>query len=309
MEHLAFALSVTGPIFLMIIAGYLLSTRGVVRERFIDDASRLVFHITLPALLFISIYTSNAKPMEEIPLLTAGILGSFIMIPLAWLLARPVMPGDRSAFIQGAYRGNAAIIGLAWVEKAYGVSGVSHSAALVAALTIQFNVIAVVLFVLYNQNTGFGWRKLALELFKNPLILGVIAAILCRILEVKLPDMLRDTIQYLASVSLPLGLICIGASMKLGLLLHSSPTALVASLLKLVAAPAIALVIGWMMGLRPEYLGYLLLMTGAPCAISAFVMAHSMGGNSQLTANIVGLSTLLSVVTASIGLALLKVYF
>ncbi|MFS1525503.1 AEC family transporter [Microbulbifer sp. 2304DJ12-6] len=309
MENLVFAFSVTGPIFLMIVAGYLLSISGIVRERFIDDASRLVFHITLPALLFISIYASKARPMEEVPLLTAGVLGSFAMIPLAWLLARPLVPSDRSAFIQGTYRGNLAIVGLAWVEKAYGGSGVSHAATLVAALAVQFNVIAVVLFVLYNKDTNFSWRMLAWELFKNPLILGVFAAILCRMLEVKLPDMVRDTIQDLASVSLPLGLICIGASMKIGVLLHSPPTALAASLLKLVVAPAISFVIGWMMGLSPEYLGYLLLMTGAPCAISAFVMAHTMGGNSQLTAHIVGLSTLLSVVTASIGLVLLKVYF
>ncbi|GAB2877099.1 AEC family transporter [Microbulbifer echini] len=308
MENLAFALSVTGPIFLMIIGGYLLKLKGIVRTSFIDDASRLVFHITLPALLFINIYSSDASPSKEIPLLTAGVLGTFLMLPLAWLLARPIMPMDRSAFIQGAFRGNVAIVGLAWIQKAYGDTGVSNSAALVAALTIQFNVIAVVLFVLYNKETKFGWRILFWELVKNPLILGVFAAIVCRMLAIRLPEVLHDTIQYLASVSLPLGLICVGASMKMRTLMRSSPTALVASLLKLVVAPMVCLLIGLVLGMSPEYLGYLMLMAGSPCAISAFVMAHAMGGNSQLTANIVGLSTLLSVVTASIGLALLKVY-
>ncbi|WP_020413036.1 AEC family transporter [Microbulbifer variabilis] len=309
MENLVFALSVTGPIFLMIIGGYLLKYKGIVRDSFIDDASRLVFHVALPALLFINIYSSDANPAQEIDLLVAGVLGTFVMLPLAWLLARPVSPMDRSAFIQGAFRGNVAIVGLAWIEKAYGSEGVSNSAGLVAALTIQFNVIAVALFVLYNKDRKFGWRMMLWELVKNPLILGVIAAIVCRLLAVRLPEVLHDTIQYLASVGLPLGLICIGASMKMRTLMRSSPTALAASLLKLVVAPIVCLLIGLALGMSPEYLGYLILMTGAPCAISAFVMAHAMGGNSQLTANIVGLSTLLSVVTASIGLALLKVYF
>ncbi|MFA0812928.1 AEC family transporter [Microbulbifer epialgicus] len=309
MENLVFALSVTGPIFLMIIGGYLLTLRGVVRSSFIDDASKLVFHISLPALLFINIYSAEADPSQEIYLLTAGFLTTFVMIFLAWLLARPVAVADRSAFIQGAFRGNVAIVGLAWIEKAYGDTGVSDSAALVAVLTIQFNVIAVALFVLYSKNTKFGWRTLVWELVKNPLILSVLVAILCRMLEVRLPEVLQDTIQYLASVSLPLGLLCIGASMKMRALVRSSPTALAVSLLKLVVAPVVSLLIGLGLGMGPEYLGYLILMMGAPCAISAFVMAHAMGGNSQLTANIVGLSTLLSVVTASIGLALLKVYF
>ncbi|WHI53116.1 AEC family transporter [Microbulbifer sp. MLAF003] len=103
MENLVFALSVTGPIFLMIIGGYLLKYKGIVRDSFIDDASRLVFHVALPALLFINIYSSDANPAQEIDLLVAGVLGTFVMLPLAWLLARPVSPMDRSAFIQGLF--------------------------------------------------------------------------------------------------------------------------------------------------------------------------------------------------------------
>ncbi|WP_413665599.1 AEC family transporter [Microbulbifer sp. CNSA002] len=308
MENISFALLVTGPIFLMIIGGYLLTRQGMLHKSFIDDATVLVFNVMLPALLFDSIYSSNAKPSEEIPLLTAGILGTFAIIPISWLMARPITVKDRSAFIQGAFRGNVAIVGLAWVEKAFGESGVSHSAVLVAALTIQFNVFAVILFVFYNEEKKFSLGLLLKELAKNPLIIGVFLAILCRVLDIKVPQMVLDTVKILGSASLPMGLICIGASMKLGQLLRSSPTALTSSVLKLLGVPILSVLIGWALGMSPTYLGYLMLITGSPCAISAFVMAHTMGGNSQLAANIVGLSTVLSVISASIGLALLKVY-
>jgi predicted permease len=308
MENLAFALLVTGPIFLMIVGGYLLTRQGMLHQPFINDATALVFNVMLPALLFNSIYSSTVQPSKEIPLITAAVLGTFAILPFSWLLARPIAVKDRSAFIQGAFRGNVAIVGLAWVEKAFGTVGVSQSAVLVAALTIQFNVFAVILFVFYDKDKKFGLGMLLAELGKNPLIIAVILAILFRVANIQLPEVVLDTIQILASASLPMGLICIGASMKFGQLLRSSPTALMSSFLKLVAVPALTVAIGWGMGLSPQYLGYLLLITGSPCAISAFVMAHSMGGNSQLAANIVGLSTLLSVVSASIGLALLKVY-
>ncbi|WP_444944120.1 AEC family transporter [Microbulbifer sp. ZKSA006] len=308
MENIAFALLVTGPIFLMIIGGYLLSRQGVLRKGFFDDAMVLVFNVMLPALLFDSIYSSSANPTHEIPLLTAGILGTCVIIPIAWLMARPIAVKDRSAFIQGAFRGNVAIVGLAWVEKAFGASGVSHSAVLVAALTIQFNIFAVILFVFYNEEKKFGPRLLLTELTKNPLLIGVFLAILCRVLDFKVPQVVLDTVKILGSASLPLGLICIGASMRLGQLLRSSPTALTSSALKLIGVPILSVLIGWAMGMSPTYLGYLMLITGSPCAISAFVMAHTMGGNSQLAANIIGLSTVLSVISASIGLALLKVY-
>ncbi|MCO1336187.1 AEC family transporter [Microbulbifer sp. OS29] len=308
MENIAFALLVTGPIFLMIIGGYLLARQGMLRKSFFDDATVLVFNILLPALLFDSLYSSSAKPSHEAPLLIAGVLGTFAIMPIAWLTARPITVKDRSAFIQGAFRGNVAIVGLAWVEKAFGPAGVSHSAVLVAALTIQFNIFAVMLFVFYNEEKEFGPRLLLTELVKNPLLIGVFLAILCRVLNIKVPQMVLDTVKILGSASLPLGLICIGASMKLGQLLRSSTTALTSSLLKLIVVPILSVTIGWAMGMSPTYLGYLMLITGSPCGISAFVMAHTMGGNSQLAANIIGLSTVLSVISASIGLALLKVY-
>lgn len=111
------------PDLLMIIGGYLLTRQGMLHKSFIDDATVLVFNVMLPALLFDSIYSSNAKPADEIPLLTAGILGTFAIVPISWLMARPIAVKDRSAFIQGAFRGNVAIVGLAWVEKAFGESG------------------------------------------------------------------------------------------------------------------------------------------------------------------------------------------
>ncbi|MCW8128308.1 hypothetical protein [Microbulbifer halophilus] len=99
METFAFALSVTGPIFLTLIIGYWLMRIGLLREAFVDDASKLVFMITLPVLLFINIFTADAELGEELPLLAAGLLGTVITIPLAWLAARPLARGDRSAFI------------------------------------------------------------------------------------------------------------------------------------------------------------------------------------------------------------------
>ena len=52
----------------------------------------------------------------------------------------------------------------------------------------------------------------------------------------------------------------------------------------------------------------LFLLAAAPTASASFIMARALGGNSQLAANIIAISTLFSIVTASLGLALLKVY-
>ncbi|SHE66487.1 hypothetical protein SAMN04487965_0385 [Microbulbifer donghaiensis] len=309
METLSFALSVTGPIFLTLIIGYWLAGIGLLRESFVDDASRLVFLVTLPVLLFIKIFTADAELGQQLPLLAAGFLGTLVTIPLAWGAARPLATGDRSAFIQGAFRGNLGIIGLAWAANAYGSSGLAQAALVMAVVTILYNLTAVALFAVYSQKVKFSWGRLGRDIAQNPLIIAIVLALLGRQFGLRLPDILLQTGNYLASVTLPLALLCIGASLDLSLLRRSSLTAFGAVAFKLLAVPVVLLAFGWLFGLDAQSMGVLLLLAAAPSATVSFIMARAMGGNSQLAANIVALSTLFSIVTASLGLALLEVIY
>ncbi|WKT62113.1 AEC family transporter [Microbulbifer thermotolerans] len=309
METFSFAFSVTGPIFLTLIIGYWLAKIGLLRRAFVDDASRLVFLITLPILLFINIFTAEAELRRELPLLAAGLIGTLVTIPLAWLAARPLARGDRSAFIQGAFRGNLGIIGLAWAANAYGNSGLAQAALLMAVVTIVYNLAAVILFSVYSQDIKFSWRKLARDIAQNPLIIAIVLALICKQLALALPQILLQTGEYLASITLPVALLCIGASLEFSLLRRSSLAALGAVGFKLVLVPAVMLTAGWLFQLPAQSMGVLLLLACTPSATVSFIMARAMGGNSQLAANVVALSTLLSIITASLGLALLEVFF
>ena len=309
METFAFALSVTGPIFLTLLIGYWLMQLGLLSESFVDDASKLVFMITLPVLLFINIFTADAQLGQEMPLLLAGLFGTLVTIPLAWLAARPLQRGDRSAFIQGAFRGNLGIIGLAWAANAYGSSGLAQAALLMAVVTIFYNLTAVTLFAVYSQDVKFSWARLAKDIARNPLIVAIVLALICRELGFKFPGILLQTGDYLASITLPLALLCIGASLDFSLLKRSSLTAFAAVGFKLLLVPAVLLTFGWLFALPAQSMGVLLLLAATPSATVSFIMARALGGNSQLAANVVALSTLLSIVTASLGLALLEVLF
>lgn len=308
METFSFALSVTAPIFLTLLVGYGLARVGLLSESFVDDASRLVFLVTLPALLFFNIFGSDAQLGEELPLLAAGLIGTVLTVPLAWVVARPLDYGDRSAFIQGAFRGNLGIIGLAWAANAYGPAGLAQAALLMAVITIFYNVAAVALFAVYSQKAKFSWVKLAKDVATNPLILAIVLALVAKGVGLVLPQMIVQTGDYLASVTLPLALLCIGASLDLSMLRRSSFGAFAASAFKLLVVPFVLVAVGWAFGLDTQSMAILFLLAAAPTASASFIMARALGGNSQLAANIIALSTLFSIVTASIGLALLKVY-
>ncbi|MCW8128307.1 AEC family transporter [Microbulbifer halophilus] len=178
-----------------------------------------------------------------------------------------------------------------------------------AVVTILYNLAAVTLFAVYSNEVRFSWGKLAKDIARNPLIVAIVLALVCREIGLVLPDILLQTGDYLASITLPLALLCIGASLDFSLLRRSSLAAFGATAIKLLGVPAILLACGWLLQLPAQVMGVLLLLAATPSATVSFIMARAMGGNSQLAANIVALSTLLSIVTASLGLALLQVWF
>ena len=93
------------------------------------------------------------------------------------------------------------------------------------------------------------------------------------------------------------------------MLRRSSFGAFAASGFKLLVVPVVLVVLGLAFSLPAQSMAILFLMAASPTAAASFIMARALGGNSQLAANIVALSTLFSIVTASLGLALLKGYF
>ncbi|WP_444898350.1 AEC family transporter [Microbulbifer sp. VAAC004] len=309
MEELAFSFSVISPIFLTMTAGYFFARFRVLEKQFVDKLSRFVFNITLPALLFFNIYMSDAGPKEEFLFLIAGVLGTFITIPMAFFLAFHVRHSDRSTFIHAAFRGNMAIVGLAWVESAYGLSGLAQGELLVAFVSIVYNAAAVVLLAYYSEDRKFSWKVLLKEIGKNPLIFSVLLALLLRELNVQLPQVLLQAGTEVGSITLPLALLCIGASFDFKLLRDSSLATFGASAIKLLLVPMAMLILGWLFRLEQQELGVLVLMAAVPSSSVCFVTAEGMGGNSRMAANIIGLSTLLSIITASFVLTIFKVLF
>ena len=107
-------------------------------------------------------------------------------------------------------------------------------------------------------------------------------------------------------MTLPLALLCTGASLNLKALREDSHNAIVSSTGKLILVPFIITLGGYWLGFRGMDLGILFLMTSSPSAASSYIMTRAMGGNAVLAANIIALTTFGSILVASIGVAILR---
>lgn len=107
-QQFAFSASITGPICLMLVLGVMLKRIGLINENFIDVASKVVFQVTLPAMLFLSIVQSNHDFAASGKLVVFGVVANFLFFLFTTLSTRLAFsePKDQGVIVQGGFRAN-----------------------------------------------------------------------------------------------------------------------------------------------------------------------------------------------------------
>ncbi len=308
LEQLGFSLSITGPICLMLMLGVFLKRTGILNESFIDTGSKLVFKVTLPMLLFLSIVQSEYDLKQSLPFVIYGLSANLAFFVFTTISTKYFFSTseDQGVIIQGGFRANTAIIGLAYTANMYGEQGVASAALYVAATTVLYNILAVIALSPKQQSSTLKATTLiGKTITKNPLIIAIFLGFLCYGLSVPIPEMAAHAGKYFADMTLPLALLCTGASLNLRSLNRDRNSAWFSATTKLIFCPIIVVGGGIFMGYRGLDLGLLFFMTASPTAAVSYVMARAMGGNPTLAANIIALSTVISLLTCSLGIAFL----
>lgn len=305
---LGFAFGVTGPIFLLVFLGIMLKKLRVIDDSFTDAASKLTFLVAMPTMLFMSMINTDIRSVINGAYLLYALIGTLVLFFIFSVLTPLFVKErrDRGVFIQGAFRANLAIVGLAFCFNAYGDIGLAKASILMSVMTILYNILSVYTLTTSLSSEGVKASRVLRNIAKNPLIIGLVAGIACSLLAVPLPVVLTTGGEYVARMTLPLALICIGGAMSLDEFKNSSSVSTIAVVSKLIIVPIAMVYPAYLFGFEAIDLGVLFLMVSAPTAAASYIMVQGMGGNGKLAANIVVISTLASVITVSFGLAALK---
>ena len=300
-------LTITIPVFSMLFLGVLLRRLGQIDDHFIHTASQLTFNVSMPVMLFLAILHADLSTA-----LQPAVLGYFALATVAgfllvwgWAIWR-VPHAERGVYVQGAFRGNNGIIGLALATSLYGDYGLSLGGILGGVVILCYNTLSVIVLEVYNPNGNTNPWAIFKSILRNPLIIGVLSAIPFAYWKIALPGWLTTSGQYLAELTLPLALICIGGTLSLASLRASSGLAIGSSLMKMVWLPILATAGAFALGFRNAELAILFLFFASPTAAASFVMARAAGANHELAAAIIVITTLVAVVTTNIGLFVLQ---
>ncbi|MEG9545569.1 AEC family transporter [Mannheimia sp. HC-2023] len=318
-DSLQFSISVTLPTILLMLFGIFLRKRKFIDDAFCNMASKVVFNFTLPPMIFFNMLKSPLDFSSQISLISTGVGGSILIYLWAeWWAARHIENRRyRCIFTQGTFRTNAAILGIALILNAYGDKALAAASVYISCLVITFNVLAVITLTSSLSEKKINVGRLLLSILKNPLILAVIAGLIFNYFELagSIPKPLESAGKLMASLTLPLALICTGASINFKQLKQFNQgtestinkIVLFSASIRLIFAPIFFLLLGkFVFKLPPMELGIAFVAASAPVAAATYAMTRSYGGDGEAAANLIGITTLGSMFSASIGLFLLR---
>ncbi|MCY9848809.1 AEC family transporter [Pectobacterium jejuense] len=311
-ETWSFAFNVTMPNLLMLFMGVALRKIGLLNDAFCDAAMRLVFNLSLPCLLFFSVASNHQSFSDQWPLVLYGTLGTLATFLLLEIAAVRLIkePTERGIFVQGGFRSNTGIMGLAFAVSAYGEEGVAVGSLYLVVTVIMFNALSVITLTRSLQRKSPDQRISILMLLRgiatNPLIIGLLCGAAYAQSHLPMPGVIKQTGSFISSMALPLALLCAGASLEWRSMFRSSNVAMLASVAKLLVVPGLLTFGGWLVGFRGVELGIIFLFSSTPTASGSYVMTRAMGGNATLAANIIGLTTAGAFFVIALGLYFLR---
>ena len=308
MSNLIYSINATLPIFLLIILGKVLKTTKIINDEFTKTADRYVFRIALPALLFSDLTENNVGSAFDGKYVLFCFSVTIFSIAVLWGLTEKFMKNEeqKGAFIQGSYRSSAAILGLAFINNMY--DSVGMATLMIIGCVPLYNIFAVIILTLKGDNGGKkpNMKETFINVMKNPILLSILIALPFALLNLHFPSFVNKAIGSVANTATPLALISIGASFEGKKALKKMKPTLLASFIKLILLAGLFLPLAVFFGYRNQELMALLVMLGSPTTVSSYIMAKNTGNDGILTSSIIVLTTLLSSLTLTLWIFVLK---
>ncbi|WP_319542194.1 AEC family transporter [uncultured Pseudodesulfovibrio sp.] len=292
------------PIFGLILIGFLLRRFDFPGQGFWSVSERLTYYILLPSLLVQGLSDKDIQA-DSLPLAGAvlcAVLSSALLARLIWPLLKLDGPAYTSLF-QGAFRPNT-YVGLSIASAMLGPDWMTLSAVALLTMIPVINVICVLTLSRHGTPVD-GVKGGVRQLVKNPLILACLVGLCLNILHVSLPTVLNDLLDILGRAALPMGLLAVGAGLRLERVGGGKRTLVVSSVLHLIFLPLMAIGLCFFFGADADATLTAVIYTAIPVSASSFILARQMGGDHRLMSQIITFQTLASVITLPVMLGVL----
>lgn len=306
-------LNVSLPVFGLIFCGYLSAKFRILGPQSSEALNSFVYYFALPALLFIFVARAPVERIFYLPFLSAWGGGLAITFIVMLIVARFVYRdglGVMTLRAMNSIFANTGYMGIPLVMTAYGEAAALP--AIMATVTMSVVFVPLIIILLEIEKRGDTEpsaivRGVAEALVKNPIVIPVAAGVTVSMSEIFIPNPVGSFADLLGNAAGPcalfaMGMFAAGQSLRSGLGETSVMTGA-----KLIVHPLVT----WVLVTQVFEMDHLwavvtVIVAALPTGATCFVLAQRYGVFVARTSSVTLASTLLSVVTVSAILAIVK---
>lgn len=306
-------------VFGLVAFGYLAGWTGLLRPQVGEALTDFAIVVAVPALLFRTVTGADLAGAQPWALWVAY----FSAIPLVWtvghLIATRVFGREAAVGVVAGVASsfsNLLLLGIPFMTGVFGRAGIEVLSLLLAVHLPTMMAASMVMFEWARRGSGGQatspltvLKQFLRNLLTNPLIIGILAALIWRATGLGLPGLAARFIDAFAGIAGTVALFAMGLSLRRFGISGDVRPAIFMAALKLLLLPAFVLATALLAGLPPLVAQVAVVGAALPTGVNPYLIATRFGTGQRLASNTMTISTAASVLTVGLWLAVVQWVF
>lgn len=290
-------------LFLILLIGYVAARAKILDGPAVKVLSSLLLFVASPMLVFKSfLFEFSLEKLANAGWVVLAAWAFFLVtVLLSKLIFKPFPDRVNPVMRFTAIFSNCGYMGLPMMKALYGDDGVFYGSFYIVVFHMVLWSIGIRIFGVGSGKGG--WRKV----FLNPAIIAVYLGMTVFVCRIPVPEVAVGAIRAVGDMTMPLAMLIIGAVISTAKPreILTDPKVYLASFVRLVAMPLLALMLTRLAHLPAMPSAILVTATAMPAAANITIFAEMFEKDSVFAAKCVSVSTLLSIVTAPLIISLI----
>ncbi len=292
-------------LFVLMAFGFIFNKTKKLNRETCKAISDIVVTFVAPCVIiksFIRNYETHMLKMLCIALALSVVL-HILMIIVSKLLLKADDEKKRRVLTFASVFSNAGFIALPLQEQLLGGDGVFYGAAYIVIFNIAMWSFGVA--EMSGDRSAVTLKKLLI----SPGIIGVVVGVILFVFSIKPPMVVYSVIDYVAALNVPLPMFIVGYYLADADLLRAfkDRSLYFCMILRLLLYPILTIILLKLLHIDNTLLTALAISVSAPVGATASMFSEKFGGDTEFSVKLVAISTLLSIITMPIMVAIARI--
>jgi predicted permease len=271
------------PTFFAIFVGYMVGKLSKIDMSPVVD---ITLYIGVPALTFISLLSKKIVLLDAAKMWASSLIIMLGCGLAAWLVFKLVRQKHSGLYVPISIM-NTINIPFPIIYLAYGAEGLVPATLFYIPNAILMYSLGV--FIMAGKH----WKHNIKEMLKLPVVYAAFLGLILNLLNVKVPALMFDSLDFVSKIGIPLVLIILGHNLS-KTRITSVPTTILASFLRMGVGLALGLAVVDLMNITGVFRSVVILDSAMPAAATSAILAAKYQNESEMVSSVVFLTTLIS---------------